>query len=98
MKIGLFTDSYFPRKDGTSYTIETWKEKMEERGHEVHLYYPKSSYEPGENEHPLRSVKNPFYHGHYWPLPDLSSVEEDLDVVHCHSPWLISYKDRKSVV
>lgn len=92
MRIGFFTDSYFPRKDGTSYTIRTWKRRLEERGHEVHIYYPDSSYEPAENEHPQNAVYNPFYHGHFWPLPDFSDLRDDLDVVHCHGPWLISYK------
>lgn len=95
MRIGFFTDSYFPRKDGLSYTLRTWKKRLEERGHEVHLYYPRSSYEPGRNEHPLNSVKNPFYRGHYWPLPDLTPVEA-LDVVHVHTPrWLIGRKGLK---
>lgn len=92
MKIGFFNDSYFPRKDGLSYTLKSWKKHLEDRGHEVHIYYPRSPYEPEENEHPQRSIKDPFFHGHYWPLPDFSRIEEDLDVVHCNSPWLISYK------
>lgn len=91
MRIGFFTDSYFPRKDGTSYTLRTWKQRLEQRGHEVHLYYPESAHEPGKGEHPQRSVKNPLHHGHHWPLPDFSRVEE-LDVVHCHGPWLIGLK------
>ena len=34
MKIGFFIDTYLPRKDGATYTVRTWKSKMEERGHE----------------------------------------------------------------
>lgn len=83
MKIGFFTDDYFPRKDGCSYTIKTWKEELEERGHEVHVYYPKGNYEPGENEHDIGAVGNPFYYGHNIPRPVFRLP--DLDIVHVHS-------------
>ncbi len=86
MRIGFFTDDYFPRKDGVGYTIKTWKQKLESRGHEVKVVYPGSSYEPGEGEIPVRSLSNPFYHGHHIGLPLATSKFPEVDVVHCHSP------------
>lgn len=85
MKIGFFADSYFPRRDGQVYTVKTWKKKLEERGHEVYVIYPGSSYEPEEGEIPVRSVKNPLYK-HYIGLPTSYRDIPDLDIVHCHSP------------
>ena len=91
MKIGFFIDTYLPRKDGATYTVRTWKSKMEERGHEVHVFYPESEeYEPDEHEHPVRSIRNTFYYGHYLPLPSRIDIP-DLDVFHTHSPWFIGF-------
>ena len=85
MRIGFFADSYFPRKDGQVYTVKSWKQRLEDRGHEVYVMYPGSPYEPDEGEIPLRSVKNPFYK-HYIGLPLSTKKFPELDIVHCHSP------------
>ncbi|WP_414838016.1 glycosyltransferase [Candidatus Nanosalina sp. VS9-1] len=87
MRIGFFSDSYFPEFDGVTYTLKAWKERLEERGHEVYIIYPESEeYEPQENEIPVRSVSNPFYSGYNIPVPVFRDEYPDLDVVHCHSP------------
>ncbi|MFB6175105.1 MAG: glycosyltransferase [Candidatus Nanohalobium sp.] len=93
LKIGFFADSYFPRKDGQVYTVKTWKQKLEARGHEVYVIYPGSDHEPGEYEIALRSVKNPWYK-HYIGLPLGTGSLPDLDVVHCHSPGPIGLLGR----
>jgi 1,2-diacylglycerol 3-alpha-glucosyltransferase len=85
LRIGFFADSYFPRKDGQVYTVKTWKKKLEQKGHEVYVFYPSSSYEPEGKEIPFRSVKNPWYR-HHIGLPLGRSKIPELDVVHCHSP------------
>lgn len=35
MRIGLFTDTYFPQVSGVSTSIRTLKEGLEKEGHEV---------------------------------------------------------------
>lgn len=86
MRIGFFSDSYFPEVDGVTYTIKTWKEELEERGHDVFIIYPDSdSYQPDENEVPIDSVSNPFYHGYNIALPTFKKFPR-LDIVHCHGP------------
>jgi len=85
MKVGFFADSYFPRKDGQVYTVKTWKQKLEARGHEVYVIYPGSTYSPEEGEIPLNSVSNPWYK-HDIGLPAGVKNIPNLDVVHCHSP------------
>lgn len=86
MKIGFFTDSYFPGVDGVTYTIKAWRERLEERGHEVYIVYPESSYDPGENEIPVRSLPNPFYAQYRLPTYKRITTLPELDVVHCHGP------------
>ena len=99
MKIGLFTDSYFPRKDGVTYTVDSWRDRLEERGHEVFVFYPKvEGYEPGCNEFPVFSLPDPWYEGHRWPFPIgkllPGSEVPELDIVHCHSPGGIGFFGR----
>ncbi|SNZ05787.1 Glycosyltransferase involved in cell wall bisynthesis [Natronoarchaeum philippinense] len=86
MKIGFFTDSYFPEIDGVTYTIKHWREKLEQDGHEVYVVYPDGDYEPGDREIPVPSVPNPFYRGYRVPLFVRLSTLPELDVVHCHGP------------
>ncbi|OAQ52451.1 glycosyl transferase family 1 [Natrinema mahii] len=86
MKIGFFTDSYFPEIDGVTYTIKLWREELERKGHEVYVVYPDGDYDPGEREVPVKSVSNPFYPGYRIPLTRRPSTLPDLDVVHCHGP------------
>ncbi|MFB6204016.1 MAG: glycosyltransferase [Candidatus Nanohaloarchaea archaeon] len=103
MKIGFFTDSYFPEIDGVTYTLESWKERLEDRGHEVYIVYPESSrHEPGEREIPVPAVPNPFYNGYNVSPPMGFDRFPELDVVHCHSPFGIGragklYADRHGI-
>lgn len=86
MRIGFFTDSYFPELDGVTYTIDLWKRELERAGHEVYVVYPDGDYEPGEREIPVTSVPNPFYDGYRIPLFKRPSSLPKLDLVHCHGP------------
>lgn len=86
MKIGFFTDSYFPGIDGVTYTIKAWRERLEDRGHEVYVIYPDSSHKPDEREIPVKSLPNPFYWQYRAPTYKRISKLPDLDVVHCHGP------------
>lgn len=51
MRIGIFTDSYFPQVSGVATSIQTLKEELEAHGHEVVIFTttdPKADkYEPG---------------------------------------------------
>lgn len=86
MNVGFFTDSYFPGIDGVTYTIRAWRERLEERGHEVYVIYPESGYEPDENEIPVKSLPNPFYRQYRFPTYRRLGTLPDLDIVHCHGP------------
>lgn len=85
MKVGMFTDTYFPQINGVTFTISLWKQKLEERGYEVHIYYPNGRYRPQKNEHPFRSVEFRFYKGYRVALPlGVEKNAADLDIVHIH--------------
>lgn len=86
MKIGFFTDSYFPGIDGVTYTIKAWRQRLEARGHEVYVIYPDSSYSPSQHEIPVRSLPNPFYSQYRLPIYTPLSKLPELDIVHCHGP------------
>jgi glycosyltransferase involved in cell wall biosynthesis len=86
MHIGFFTDSYFPGIDGVTYTIKSWRERLEARGHEVSIIYPDSSHEPGPHEYPVPSLPNPLYTPYRLPIGRRLSTLPDLDIVHCHGP------------
>ncbi|NKE38130.1 glycosyltransferase family 4 protein, partial [Natronococcus sp. JC468] len=94
MRIGFFTDSYFPEIDGVTYTIKLWREQLEREGHEVYVVYPDGDYDPGDREIPVRSVSNPFYPGYRIPLGKRPSTLPDLDVVHCHGPATVGLLGR----
>ncbi|WP_339105647.1 glycosyltransferase [Haloterrigena salinisoli] len=94
MKIGFFTDSYFPEIDGVTYTIKLWREELERDGHEVYVVYPDGDYEPGDREVPVRSVSNPFYPGYRIPVFKRPSTLPELDVVHCHGPATVGMLGR----
>jgi glycosyltransferase involved in cell wall biosynthesis len=97
LKIGFFTDSYFPEIDGVTYTLKLWKERLEKRGNEVFIIYPGSGrYDPKEGEIPVRSVPNPFYGGYNIGVPlGYGEVPEGLDIVHCHGPGLVGRLGRR---
>lgn len=97
LKIGFFTDSYFPEIDGVTYTLKLWKERLEERGHEVFIIYPGSKrYDPEDGEIPVRSVPNPFYSGYNIGIPlGYDKVPDSLDIVHCHGPGLVGRLGRR---
>ena len=86
MKIGFFTDSYFPRIDGVTYTLSLWRDSLEAAGHEVWIVYPESSHDPGDRELPVPSLPNPFYPGYRIPLARRVSRLPELDLVHSHGP------------
>ena len=50
MRIGFFTDRYFPLVDGVSVSIETFRIELEKLGHQVYIFCPsgakKNLYEP----------------------------------------------------
>jgi len=102
MRIGFFTDGYFPKIDGVAYTLKLWRDRLEAAGHEVWILYPDGDYVPAEREIPIRSLPNPFYPGYRIGLFRRASTLPDFDIVHAHSPGPIGllglyYAQKKDV-
>jgi glycosyltransferase involved in cell wall biosynthesis len=84
MKVGIFTDTYYPQINGVTCTIAEWKKKLMEYV-DVYIYYPKSSYIPEKNEFPFRSFQFRFYKGYNVAFPKgISRKAENLDIIHIH--------------
>jgi len=86
MKIGFFTDSYFPTIDGVTYTLRLWRNRLEQAGHEVWIVYPDGDYRPAAREIPVTSLPNPFYPGYRLGLAKRTSRLPEFDIVHSHGP------------
>jgi len=94
MKIGMFTDSYKPYTSGVVTSISTFKEELQQMGHEIYIFAPSyPNYEDDEAgvfrykamPSPTNkdfSVAIPVYPGMNTLLKKL-----DLDIIHAHSPF-----------
>jgi len=94
MKIGIFTDSFKPYTSGVVTSICTFREELENLGHQIYIFAP--SY-PGysENEdgvyryYSVPSPTNPDYTLAIPIYPGMNSLLKrlDLDIIHVHSPF-----------
>jgi glycosyltransferase involved in cell wall biosynthesis len=95
MKIGFFTDTYFPQVNGVTFTVKLWRDKLLERGENVSIYYPKDpkgDYTPEKNEFPFRSMEFKFYKGYRIAFPTrISEKSKELDVVHIHGLFTMAW-------
>jgi glycosyltransferase involved in cell wall biosynthesis len=99
MKIGFFTDRYFPLIDGVSVSIDIFARDLEKLGHEVFIFCPapakKIAHEPA-NIIRFRSVKSIFHPDHRdtmpWTPANARLIRSyDLDVIHVHTPTPIGF-------
>lgn len=95
MKIGFFTDSYLPRLDGVSTSVDTCARALQKKGHEVYIIaprYPRYK-DKNKNVYRLASVKFPTTPGTpetrvALQLPEkplLQILRLDFDIIHGHS-------------
>jgi len=92
MKVGHFTDTYFPQVNGVSYTIKPWKQELERKGVRVMVYFPKGNgYVPQKNEFPLPAFKFPLYKDYRISIPlGITKLSKDLDLVHIHTQFVMA--------
>ncbi len=88
MKIGWFTDTFAPQRNGVVTSLERFGEELTDRGHEVHVYSPSSNGEKhkGMHVHEMPSMTFPFYQEFDFGVP-LPFKTTELDIVHTHSPF-----------
>ncbi|MGX7025098.1 glycosyltransferase family 4 protein [Vagococcus hydrophili] len=94
MKIGFFTDTYFPQVSGVSTSIRTLKLELEKRGHEVYIF---TTTDPNVRELEPRIIRMP-------SIPFISFKERrlivrgmlyayyvakdlELDIIHTHTEF-----------
>ncbi|UDM70578.1 glycosyltransferase family 4 protein [Vagococcus fluvialis] len=94
MKIGFFTDTYFPQVSGVSTSIRTLKEELEALGHEVYIF---TTTDPNVRELENRIIRMP-------SVPFISFKERrviirgmlyayyvakdlELDIIHTHTEF-----------
>jgi 1,2-diacylglycerol 3-alpha-glucosyltransferase len=95
MKVAIFTDSWFPRVDGLTTSVQGIKTALERRGHEFHVFASGPTWE--------RTPEVTRYKGlPFWGYPDFHIAlrpgrhdtarilkEEGFDLVHIQSPFLV---------
>ncbi len=99
MRILMVSDVYFPRINGVSTSIQTFKQEFEKQGHQVYLLTPDY---PQEYEDDDSIIRIPSRGVIFDPedrmmrfreivnsLPRLASLE--LDLVHIHTPFVAHY-------
>lgn len=85
MKILKFTDTYLPTINGASYSINLWKNRLEERGISVELICPMKT-----GDISIRSIPFPFYDGYRIGIPEkISDKIEEPDLIHIHTPFSV---------
>lgn len=103
MKILFISDVYFPRINGVSTSIETFRRNMSDLGHTVHLIAPDYQTRCSDEEHILRvpSRALPFdpedrLMSYAWVMEHTDSLRaEQYDVIHIQTPFVAHYLGTK---
>ena len=96
MRIGFFTNNYFPMLGGVPTAVETARGALEHLGHDVVVVAPRTAGAPRDESHVIRvpALPAPTYPEFALPLPLLPGLGRrlrnlDLDVFHAHHPFLL---------
>jgi 1,2-diacylglycerol 3-alpha-glucosyltransferase len=108
LRIGIFTDTYYPTINGVSASTQYFAEELSRRGHEVFVFCPRykgSANEPkGEGVGAFAVLRCPAFPTptnaeHSFSFPSLGfGVDLDslgLDVVHIQAPFIMGMHGRK---
>lgn len=94
MKIGFFTDTYFPQVSGVATSIKTLKTELEKKGHEVYIFTTTDPNAVGIEEDIIRMPSVPFVsfkdrrivvRGMWYAY--LIAKELELDLIHTHTEF-----------
>ncbi len=101
MKIGLFSDTFYPEINGVATSCLVLQRELSRRGHEVHVFAPKcKGWEERQNEffHYINSA--PFIAlkdrncALPSPLKTWEATKLDFDIVHTNSEFVMGYFGR----
>jgi 1,2-diacylglycerol 3-alpha-glucosyltransferase len=96
MKIGIFTNCYHPMVNGIVGTISILKKGLMEQGHQVYIFAPKYDDYRDQEEQVYRfpamdltwRIKYPIANT-WFPKLNRFINNLDLDIVHCHHPFIL---------
>lgn len=98
MKIGLFTDTFYPEINGVATSCLTLERLLTQRGHEVHVFAPKcKGWEENRRDHIHYIASAPFIalkdRNFAFPSPITTWEAErlDFDVVHTNSEFVMGH-------
>jgi 1,2-diacylglycerol 3-alpha-glucosyltransferase len=87
MRIGFFTDTFYPSVNGVAKSIESFGQELHKRGHELHVFCPRTDkkWYKGMRVHSRPSVR-------FLPYPEFSLAAPfgrvpKLDIAHTHGPF-----------
>lgn len=92
MRIGFFTDTFLPQTNGVVNSIESFGSELAKRGHEVHVFAPKTSSREhcGMKIHSCAGISFRPYPEFKIGVPVKFKVPQ-LDIVHTHGPFSLGW-------
>ncbi len=89
-RIGLFTDVYFPSKNGVSTSVYLLWRELRKMGHEAWIIAPDwPDAEPEDGVVRVKSVPYPFFEDYRLGLPNARLLPTRFEVVHSHVPFTL---------
>jgi len=98
MRVAIFTDSYYPTRDGVVTAVDTTRHLLEAMGHQVFIFAP----DPGDEKqrepgvYYFRARKFRTYKGYFVPMypSDQTEIVKQLniDVIHIHGVAFMAMK------
>lgn len=100
MRIGFFTDRYYPQTDGVGVSVDMFARDLRKLGHTVYILCPKGA-QGGKHNHSdhvdgadvirFPSIPGIWFEGYRdtfpWTKKNMAMVQDlDLDIVHIHTP------------
>ncbi len=89
-RVGLFTDVYFPSKNGVSTSVYLLWRELRRLGHEAWIIAPEM---PGAEPEPgvvrVKSVPYPFFEDYRLGLPSSKVLPTRFEIVHTHVPFTL---------
>jgi glycosyltransferase involved in cell wall biosynthesis len=102
VRIALYTNNYLPFTGGVTIAVETLREGLEARGHEVWVFAPEFPARPADERRVVRypSLPAPTYPQFSLAIPWSSRIAErvralDVDLFHAHHPFLLGPTARR---
>jgi glycosyltransferase involved in cell wall biosynthesis len=93
MRVGFFTDTFLPQRNGVVASLLSFGSELVRRGHEVHVFCPKTHVKKtsGVSVHSYPAVKLRSYPEFKIAIPRGRDKAPRLDIVHTHSPFTMGF-------